>query len=50
MSISRCGWRRSSEFRDHVRGRIVAARDRLFDDGRPVRALEAWLEAECGKG
>lgn len=31
-------------YRDSIRDRIVAARDVLFDDDRPVRALEAWLE------
>lgn len=34
-------------FRDGLRGRIEAARDPLFDDPRPVAALENWLEAQC---
>jgi predicted O-linked N-acetylglucosamine transferase (SPINDLY family) len=40
---------RDTDYRQHVRGRIVESRHVLFDDMAPVRALEAFLAEAVGQ-
>jgi predicted O-linked N-acetylglucosamine transferase (SPINDLY family) len=36
---------RDAQYRAHLRGRIAAERQRLFDDAAPIRALEDFIES-----
>jgi predicted O-linked N-acetylglucosamine transferase (SPINDLY family) len=40
---------RDAEYREHIRGRIVASRHVLFEDMAPIRALEDFLLTSSGR-